>query len=238
MSENKTNVLETLVGDGKKFSSVEDLAKGKLQADTFITVLEGQIEVLKAEVAKAGNNTDRKKILEDLMTELQNTNNDSTKTKVGDQPSGSKDNQVAGLSHDDVVKIVEAREAEDRAKRNLATAMEPFRKVHGEKTDEALAKRASELGMSVEELQSLAKRSPLAFQSVVGTPRDNTTRSMANHSSVNTPGITDPGAGGVRNKAYYDALMKTTGALKFVQDRALQVQLHRDMTSLGDAWDA
>jgi hypothetical protein len=236
-TENQTNVLETLVGEGKKYKTVEDLAKSRLEADAFIDKLKGELDIVRTELSKADQNVDRTKLLENLMSSLTNTTN-RTETPPN-QPSDSNTNQNAGLSHDDVVKIVEQREREATAQRNLDASMAAFRKVFGDKSDEELAKRATALGMAVEELHSLAKRSPAAFQSVVGLNQtDNSTHSMATRSSVNSLGPSNPGAAPVRNKAYYDALMKQMTPLKFALDAQLQVQLHNDMRRLGDAWDA
>jgi hypothetical protein len=238
-NENQTNVLETLVGDGKKFKTPEDLAKGKVEADAFILTLQNQIKLMTEEVEKLGMTADRKTQLENLMSSLTNTTNNGV-TPPANQPQDSDNQRGTSLSHDDVVKIVEAREAAAAQGRNLAVAMSQFAKVYGEKSDEALAKIAKGLNMSVESLQDLAKQSPQAFLNVVGanSARDNTTRSMANHSSTSTTSLPTGGDTGVRNKAYYDNLQKTMGAWKFATDSKIQVQLHKDMRDLGDAWDA
>lgn len=238
-TENQTNVLETLVGEDKKFKTVEDLAKGKLEADKFIQSLIREKETLLAELEKAQNGTDRKKILENLMSNLANQNTTTdTSTTTDDQTSNRANNQPAGLSHDDVVKLLEQREREQQQARNYDQAMTPFKKLYGDKTAEVLAAKAKELGMSVEELESLAKRSPQAFLTVTGTnARDNSTRSMAAHGS-SIPPVGTGADSSIRNKAWYDAKMKEMGPLNFMRDAKLQVQLHKDMAALGDAWDS
>ena len=110
MSENQTNVLETLVGDGKKFKTPEDLAKGKVEADAFIETLKNQIGLMKQEMEKLGATADRKEQLEKLMSSLTNTTDTDT-TKSAQKTTDSVDQTGKSLSHDDVVKIVEAREA-------------------------------------------------------------------------------------------------------------------------------
>jgi hypothetical protein len=236
-TENQTNVLETLVGEGKKYKTPEDLAKSRIEADAFIEILKSELATVREEVKKLGLTDDRKIQLEKLMSSLTNTTNDGT-TKPDQKPTGGADQTPKALSHDDVVRLLEQRDAEAAKARNFAAALAPFRKVHGEKTDEALAKKAAELGMPVESLLDLAKTSPVAFQNAVGVnARDSSTRSMANASSVNALGATDPGAPSIRNKAYYDGLMKQMGALKFALDAPLQVQMHKDLRAMGDEWD-
>jgi hypothetical protein len=237
-TENQTTALETLVGEGKKFKDLEALAKGKLEADEFIKTLEGTIKSLADELKQAQLSADRKATLENLMSSLTTTTKTS-ETKEPSQPQNPSNQSGSGLSHDDVVKIMEAREAAKRQAQNLNLALAPVKKLYGDKTDEVLAQKAQELGMTVEALETLAKQSPQAFLNVVGVnARDNSTRSMATHSSVNSLGSTDPGAPQERNKAYYDKLRKEMGAWKFATDSKLQVQLHKDMQRLGDAWDS
>ena len=238
-NENQTNVLETLVGDGKKFKTPEDLAKGKVEADAFILTLQNQIKLMTEEVEKLGMTADRKTQLENLMSSLTNTTNNGV-TPPANQPQDSDNQRGTSLSHDDVVKIVEEREAAAAQARNFAAAMSQFTKVHGEKSDEALAKIAKGLGLTVESLNNLAKQSPQAFLNVVGATasRDNTTRSMATHSSSNPANTPLGGDTSVRNKAYYDNLQRSMGSWKFATDSKIQVQLHKDMRDLGDAWDA
>lgn len=230
-------VLETLVGEGKKFKTQEDLAKGKVEADAFILTLQNTINSLADELKQANISAERKTHLENLMSSLTNTTKPG-ETKPALTPQDNSNQSVTSLSHDDVVKIVEAREAAALKARNLANALAPVRKLYGEKTDEVIAAKAASLGLTVEALQNLAAQSPAAFLNVVGVnSKDNSTRPMAAHSSVNSVGTPTGGDTQVRNKAYYDNLRKEQGSWKFASDAKLQVQLHKDMQALGDAWD-
>lgn len=236
--EGQTTALETLVGEGKKFKDLEALAVGKVEADAFIATLQNQINVLAEELKNANISAERKSTLENLMSSLTNTTKPPSETKPGNQPQEKGNQSPSGLSHDDVVKLLNAREQEAAQTRNLEAAYAPVRKLYGEKTDEVLNAKAKELGMSREALDNLAKTAPQAFVNVVGVnSRDNSTRPMASHSSVSNPGGTVAG-GEVRNKAYYDKLSKEMGSWKFVTDKKIQIQLHKDMQALGDAWDS
>lgn len=231
-------VLETLVGENKKFKDVEALAKGKVEADAYVATLLNTINTLSDELKNANLSAERRTQLENLMSSLTNTTKTPVETKTENQPQGPDNQAGNSLSHDDVVKLLEARDQKAVRDRNVAAAMAPVRKLYGEKTDEVLTAKAKELGLSVEALTELAGRSPQAFLNVVGAnARDTSTRSMTNHSSVGNPNATDIGAPGVRNKAYYDNLQKEMGSWKFATDTKIQVQLHKDMSALGDAWE-
>lgn len=238
-TENPTTALETLVGENKKFKDLEALAVGKVEADAYIATLTNTVNSLAEELKQANLSAERKTHLENLMSTLTNTTKNPSETKPGSQPQEPSNQSPAGLSHDDVVKLLEARETVNAQNRNLEAAYTPVRKLYGEKTDEVLNAKAKELGMSREALDNLAKTSPQAFVNVVGVnARDTSTRSMANHSSVGLLNGDPSSTGQVRNKAYYDNLSKEMGSWKFVTDRKVQVQLHKDMQALGDAWDS
>ena len=51
------NYLAELVGEGKKFKTVDDLAKGKWNSDSMIETLKAEIATLKAQ-ANSGANVD------------------------------------------------------------------------------------------------------------------------------------------------------------------------------------
>jgi hypothetical protein len=233
------SALETLVGEGKKFKTAEDLAKGKVEADAFILTLQNQIKELSDELGIANISAERRTALENLMSTLTNTTKTPGETKPGNQPQDPGNQPPKTLSHDDVVKLLEERELNKAAERNKAHAKAQLSKIYGEKTDEVIAKKASELGITVAELEGLAAKSPQLFLNAVGAnARDNSTRPMATHSSAIVTGTVEGTDPQMRNKAYYDGLRSKMGALKFVNDRDLQIQRHKDMIALGDAWDA
>ena len=50
--ETQTSELADLVGEGKKFATVEDLAKGKQESDRFIEQLQGELSGLREDLGK------------------------------------------------------------------------------------------------------------------------------------------------------------------------------------------
>lgn len=231
----QTTVLDELVGEGKKFKTVEDLAKSKKEADAFVVSLTGEIAGVRDELKAALGRADKTDALETLLHKL------TEKTTVTDQTTDPSQkivvDQTKTLSQDDIVKIIEARERDALAARNAASAMAQLTKVYGEKTDEVLAQKAQKLGLSLDDIKLLASKSPQAFLNVLGATGGTAsagTSSMASAPSVHVSG--DVPDANVRNKAFYEAKKKEMGTKAFVFDSKLQVQMHRDMASLGDAW--
>lgn len=236
MTTEGATALIDLVGDGKKFATAEDLAKGKIEADRFIAQLQSETATLRDELQKALEKVNSTSALETLVTNLQNKNTtESAQTET--KPATSADNQTAlGLSQEDVVKLIEAREAAKAQQRNYDTSMAQVNKVYGDKAKEFLETRARELGLEVSTLETLARTSPQAFVNAVGvSQRDASTRSMST-TSVNSEGLNPDSFSNVRNKTYYDAKMKEMGAAKFILDRTVQIQMYKDMDVLGDSF--
>ena len=225
--------LQGLVGEGKKFSTAEDLAKGKLESDTFITKLEAEnaeaLEALKVaqDSAKDGQ----------TVSELLKAMKDSqTKTPDDGKPV---------LSEDDLRKIVretvsgDSKEATASLNRAVGNKL-VLEKVGGdaEAAKTYLADRAAALNLTVDQLATLSESSPQAFaELVIGSTKDSTVKP-----SITTLKTAGDGEGiastlaleveGHKTKAYYDALKKEMGVQKFLGNHKLQNAYLKDAMAL------
>src|SRR5258708_30783932 len=64
------NYLTELVGDGKKFKTHEELAYGKAQSDSYIKILERQMDQLKTDYNEARAEAASRARLEDLVNKI------------------------------------------------------------------------------------------------------------------------------------------------------------------------
>jgi len=64
-NESTTSVTDTLVGEGKKFASIEALAAGKAESDKFIEQLQGELKGLRTDLDKR---LSQEEILEEIKT--------------------------------------------------------------------------------------------------------------------------------------------------------------------------
>ncbi len=197
------NYLEELVGEGRKFKSPEDLAKGKFYADQAI-------DVLKQRLQEAQNELQNRKSLEDFMTEMK-----TLKTPVEPEyrvsPDAPKPVEVDIESQFE--QLFAKREAKQRMESNRDKVTRVLNDHFGDQAKVAINRKAQELGMSLQDLQDLAFRSPSALFNLLGVsevPRDrvaptvpvSTTSTYG--SQVNT---------GMRGRKYYDNLKKTNPKL-------------------------
>lgn len=229
----QTSALDSLVGDGKKFASVEDLAAGKLKADTHISRLEDETKVLRKELTDAVNELTQMRNKVSILDRLSgNPNPDPNKTVV-QTPTVQPEPKVVGLSEEDVVKVIESRDNKKASERNKAEVDATLAKLFGNDAKGFLVQKARDLDMTPEELVGTALRSPKAFYNMIGVdpnPRTSGTTYVGNRHLPANPN--EP----VRNNAYYEGLKSKMGVRAFIADKSLQNQRYRDMEALGDAW--
>lgn len=233
-ANNATPALEALVGDSKKFKTVEDLAKGKLESDAFILKLQEETQTLRSLLEQTEVNKTRETLLQEILQTMNDNTNPGT-IQTNDTTTTTSNQPPQQLSLEDIVKVIEQREEQRQELNNFNQAMDKVKEVYGDRSDEFVENRAKELSVSVDELKAMAKKSPKAFLTMVGVAAGK--QQAAPLSGVNSQAVLgSQQSSGTRNKAYYDKLQAEMGGWKFATNRNLQIQLHKDMQALGDAW--
>jgi hypothetical protein len=247
-TDTDSDILGSLVGPGKKFASVEDLAKGKLQADLFIKKTTDENAQLRQVVADLSKETDTsaalKQLVEHLMTKGTPAPGDKPPQSNGADTSNSRDNQL-GLTRDDVVALLKQSERDKVAQANRTEANRKLHSMYGDKAPTVLANKARDLGLSVDNLKALAESSPKAFSAMLGldtneAPPSASRPGAAGRGSVNSAAALRKDVHnntGLRGTKYYEKLKNEMGIRKFVLDTGLQLQMHKDMELLGDEFD-
>lgn len=221
------NYLEELVGDDKKFKSVEDLARGKAEADAYIQTLTQRLDEQKNQGATLSS-------LKELLSEIKTKREETPKEEP--QPSVTPD---AGTQVDPntLKELLESMLNEREQTRVRETNSQKVQRVleenFGAQATAVLNQKARELGMSLNELKDLSMKTPTAFFRLVGAQEG------AQKPAVGVP-LAQPGirtaspsqtSQGARGKSYYDNLKRTNPKLYF--DQKTTVQMHKDMQALG-----
>lgn len=204
---NADSVLSNLVGEGKKFKTVEDLAKGKAEADAFIEKLKGEVDELRKEL-QAGLS---------LKQAIQEVDKRGNQPESNVAPKGSVDpSELPKL----VNEMLEQRELEKVREANIKEADRQIVALFNgdrQKSKEFLEKKAAELGVGVNWLADMAATSPKAVMNFLGLETTAPNTAALNNRSVNTDAQTfAPNAGPVKgSKAYYDKIRKENPSLYF-----------------------
>jgi hypothetical protein len=216
---------EDLVGEGKKFKTVDDLAKGKAESDRFIKQLETELAALRSDLAT-------RQRLETLIDRLETS--DSVDQNDSFQSNQNGNQSVSGATAQDngadIERLIEekltTREKETTARQNLAQARELLKQHYGSDFVQKLEDRRVALGIDKDVLDSLAKTSPKAFIEMIAPKRTD--------SQVYTPPASKVAAfvpqvghvSGARDWKYYETLRKSNPDAYWSSD--VQLQMHKD----------
>jgi hypothetical protein len=232
-----TNPLQELVGEGKKFTNVEELARGKLQADTFIEQLKEELKLTREQMGNLEQQAQKKATVSELVDAVKNANNPE-QNESGNHP----------ISEDQLQEMVNSildgrNEAQTRVSNYQQANQSVLDKFEGdlEAAKAYTAERAKQLGMSTDQLKALGEESPSAFrqlmevshstgsQGVSGLPE----RKVEGPNHGNRKEVVD----GHHTKAYYDKLKAELGPVKYWNDTKIQGQYLQDAHALGDRFN-
>lgn len=212
--------LAELVGDGKKFKTVADLAKGKAESDRYIATLTAQLDEARGEVNK-------RIALEELKTAILERDNNGNPPPAGTPPA-----EKNTVSADDLDELINKRLNEDKANTakaaNEAKVTEKLTSTWGANANAELAKAAQSVGMSLSELRDLGQRNPQALFKLIGV--DGTSVQPNGGTTPRSSFAPNSDISGEKNKAYYDKLKVSDP--KAYWDKRTQIQMNKDAMRL------
>lgn len=214
-----TNVdakLDDLVGEGKRFADANALLKGKLEADAFIQRLQAEAEEMRKQIGKA-------QTLDEIMTQIKAAN---PTPPVPAQPLTTPEKPDADPAKltEIVSDLFAKRDAEARIKANRDLVEKTLREKWGADANLNLNKRASELGVTVDYLRTVANDSPAALFEILGVNRQAAPApTPAAPRGVHVP----PSQVNGRDQAFYENLKRTNPSEYF--SPKVQNQMYKDL---------
>ena len=228
---------QELVGDGKKFKTVKDLARGKYEADLYVNTLTRQLDELRGDYLKLREDNTARAKLEDLIGQLEgkqqqltNSEQPLAKLEVKDKP-GIDPNELKSL----VSSSIQEYEMTRRQTDNFNKVKAKLEEQYGEKYPSVLKNQIAELGLTEEDVNALARKSPTAFFKTLGIEqapaRDNFQNPVL--SSQNSESFRPKGAQKRTRSWYLD--MKKNDPKRYL-DPKTNVEMHNDALALGEAF--
>lgn len=212
------NALDALVGEGKKYQTVEDLAKAVEFGQQHIAQIEAE------------NAQYRANIQEQIELQRQRTNA---------EPPAKPEQRVDEV--DLQTRIREALEQTDREKRvadNVNTVSKRLVEIYGDakKANEVVAAKAEELGVSIQFLMDSAAQSPKAFYAQIGLAdtQRNAPPLAGNVNPAALANMNPSRVGAPGTYAYYEEMRKTNP--KIYNSPRVQLQMHKDAMEKGEAF--
>lgn len=219
--------LAELVGDDKKFKDTKALAKGKAFSDAHIAILERRFDALSADYLKLKEQADAGAKLQDLLDKLETQ-------QISSRESNPNSNEVqqkpVGLDEIEslVSSKIEQRERSAREQANYDTVQAKLLERLGSNYKGVLKKQATDLNMSDEEVNQLARRNPTLFFKTFDL---NATQTESFQSPTRTSNTFSPKPTEKRTWSYY-LKMKEKDPRAWL-DRKIAIQMEKDAQALG-----
>jgi len=230
--DDNVDPLSLLVGEDKKFKTPADLAKSKLEADRFIETLKRE----NAELREREKNTAK---LGDVLERLSSLEVKRESPVDNRQTNHDDDNlRKEALTPEKIDELInqrlQAREQEAKARENVQRTVEALKGKFGNDYLRKLEDTTAALGMTKEEMNSLAATRPALVLTLLGVDKTpNKTNELFTPPSSNNPRNMEVGQT-KRDQKYYDKLKKDNPAL--YKDPKTQIQMHKDAIELQEAF--
>ena len=228
--------LAELVGDGKKFKTEKDLARGKYEADLYVKTLERQLDELRSDYLKMREDSTSRAKLEELIGQLEAKQNQQLSSitppanEVKDKP-GIDPTELKSLVSSSIQEYEMTKKQQD----NFNIVKEKLKEQFGDNYQTALKNQISELGLTEEDVNSLARKSPAAFFKTMGLQQASAKETFQNPiSSSQRSDAFRPKGKDKRTWSYYQEMKKTNPNLYL--DPKINVQMHNDAMELGEAF--
>ena len=232
-TQTEQSFVERLVqAKGENWKDPEVLAKGKLEADSYIQQLEEQNRQLREDL---GKNDYASQVLDAINGKAPDTSTAKDIEADKDTAGVEEEGTPPSLNEDDLKSLVEKtlleRETKRTVEQNLKSVEETLKGQYGDKLGQVLQNKATELGLSMGRMEELASESPSAFLALFGDNRqENMFTSMMN-SSINTEGV-NMQSSTERNWTYYQNLRRENPNQYY--SPKVQQQLMKDKLRMGD----
>lgn len=216
--DNPQGALALLVGEGRKYKTIEDLAKGYLNADEHLEVLKNDNVKLKAEAVKG-------KTLDEVLERVEQGRKQSGDTS----PVSQK-----GVTAEDIARLVDermtGRETARTRTENISKAEALLKEKYGEKAKDVYLTKG-DTPAKRKALNDLAAVDPDSFaalfstQAIVGNPADGSNKGGERQVSQTTSGRTnDPNC-----KEFYDVMRKKEPSKYY--STAVQLEMHKKLST-------
>lgn len=222
------SLFEDLVGEGKKFKTNDDLARGKAEADRYIDQLKTEMAELRSDLAARVK-------LEDVIDRLASRNNEDQHELPNLEPN-DRSGQPA-ISSDAIERLIETkitnRDKERTARENRDSVKAKLTEVFGADYPKRLEDRREALGLDKDTLNNLASRSPTAFMELVAPRAAERPGFVPPRSSVASEHFIPNPQAQPGSRSWYDNLRKSDPTTYWTPK--VQWQMHQDAIKAANA---
>lgn len=233
IDQNK-NYLDELVGEDKKFKTVEDLARGKAEADMYIDHFKGLHDNLREDYKRLKSEYDAGPSLKELIDQFKSSkesNNDNTQIVNEDKSVTLDSAKIEELIRNQIQQTKQT----DTEEQNYNLVQAKLIEMYGPNYANTLKQQISQLGLTADFVNDLARKHPNVLFKTLGLDGQRQTETFQappkstnqiDHFGSNTP---------KRTWSYYEKIRKTEPTRYF--DPKTQDQMFKDAVALGDSFN-
>jgi hypothetical protein len=219
------DVVEVLVGEGKKYKDVNALAQSVLYKDDHIAKIERENAALRQQVQQSLS-------LEEFLDKVKVPSHQAPSSPSNPDEGQQERNDISIEQIEALVeKRLQTKAQEHDQINNLKYVQSEAQKQLGQNYKRLFRDRAKELGESEEDLMKLAAVKPKVFLELMIPQKSEPVMPTMPRSEMDL-GKTAMPQGQVRNMAWYKALKKSDPAT--YNSQKVQVQMHKDALALGE----
>lgn len=226
--------LEELVGEGRKFKSNSELARGKAESDLYIEHMKARMDELRQDYTKLHEEYNAgpklKETLDQYMQELKQSQGANTPPGQEDKPSVLDETKLADM----IKQHIAANKQLDSEDSNARTVESKLQATYGPNYKQLVSQQIASIGMTSDFFNDMARKYPDALMRTLGIEGQ---RQQENFQAppTSTRG-SDPFAGPTkRTNAYYQK-MRQTDPVRY-RDPKTQDQMFKDYATLGDEFE-
>lgn len=234
--EDNNNPIELLVGEGKKFKTVEELAKGKIESDEYIRTLTTRMDELRSDYDKLRGEYSSRESLDELIQKMTNqkleqrtTSSEQTQNAngVNNQPTYDP-KELQSLVSTEFQKLKQT----ERQQENYQLVRNTLKERLGENYQEVLKQQIESLGVDEETINDMARKNPQVLFRLIGldTPKSTNTFQTPPRSNQRPTEFTPSTQ--KRTWSFYQKLRREQPDV--YRDPKTGVQMHKDAQALGE----
>lgn len=224
---------EDMVGEGKRWKDQDTLLKAKLDSDSYIKTLEKRLDDSRDMYNKVREENMAQAKLQELIDQLEQkqlTSNENTHNVNEDKPA-IRPEEIESIFDKRFNDQIQRYEQDKRQRSNLSTVKAELTKRYGDNYQTAVREQLSELGITSEDLDNMAKRSPALVMRTLGLDRQKEQDvQMPRSSGMFKPKVEQKH----KPLSYYHELKKSNPRLYL--DPKIAIQMDRDSQALGEAF--
>ncbi len=232
IDQNK-NYLEELVGDGKKFKTPEELARGKAEADMYIEHMKQRHDELRQDYAKLREEYNAGPSLKELIDQMKaskESNNDRTQFVNEDKSDTLDLTKVKEAARQEYLTLKQ-QETEER---NYNSVQAKLIEKYGPNYAQTLKQQVSSLELTSDFVNDLARKHPTVLLKTLGL--DGEAQKEMFQAPPKSTDRSDPfGYTPKRTWSHYEKIRKADPTRYY--DPKTQDQMFKDAAALGDSFN-